>query len=212
MRQTLPIIITVTAALIVVITFFLPVFVTDEWAQEVLMQVQGQGMVWMMVIGSIAAGLGAVSLTAVHLPRVMRMKPEWWRSALLLLALLATTVIGLGWGIQNPLYMYLFNNLYTPLASSLMALLAFFLAAAAFRAFRVRNLQAALLVLSAAVVILGTLPAGQALWGGFGRLSRWLLEVPGMAGLRGIGLGASLGAIAIMLRVILGLERGYHVG
>lgn len=193
-------------------TFFLPIFTSEETALDFAGQVQGQGMVWMMVIGSIAAGLGAVSLTQVHLPLVIRRKKEWWRSALLLLALFSTVIIGLGWGVQNPLYMYIFNNLFTPLASSLMALLAFFLAAAAFRAFRIRNAQAAVLVISAAIVILGTLPAGMAVWGGFSKLSRWVLEVPGMAGLRGIGLGATLGAVAIMLRVILGLERGYHIG
>jgi len=40
----------------------------------------------------------------------------------------------------------------------------------------------------------------------------WIMDVPNTAGSRGILLGATLGGIAVLLRVILGIERGHFVG
>jgi hypothetical protein len=70
----------------------------------------------------------------------------------------------------------------------MFALLAFFVASAAFRAFRARNAEAALLLVSAIIILIGRAPMGRA-----------------------IMLGAAIGALATGLRVILGLERS-HLG
>ena len=55
------------------------------------------------------------------------------------------------------------------------------------------------------VVLLGSTPlAGSGWLAGF---RDWLIRVPGMAGTRGLVLGAALGAVITGLRVILGAER-----
>jgi len=91
-------------------------------------------------------------------------------------------------------------------AGSLIGLLAFYIASAAFRAFRVRNIEATILLVAAVVVMLGRIPAGEGI---FGRFTEWLMQVPNGAAQRGIIIGAALGAASLSLRVILGIERSY---
>jgi hypothetical protein len=93
----------------------------------------------------------------------------------------------------------------------MFALLAFFIASAAFRAFRARNVEAALLLGSAILIMLGRVPLGRAISGWLPWISDWIIDIPNNAGRRAIMMGAALGAIATSLRVILGLERS-HLG
>ena len=41
------------------------------------------------------------------------------------------------------------------------------------------------------------------------KLKDWILDVPAMAGVRGILLGAALGALLTGIRLLLGVERPY---
>jgi CHASE1-domain containing sensor protein len=96
-----------------------------------------------------------------------------------------------------------------PLASTVMALLGFYITYAAYRAFRLRSLEATVMMLSAAVVILGSDPVGGALSRGI--LPTWAdfdnrIIAAGMQ--RGLRLGIAVATIAASLRILLGLERG----
>jgi hypothetical protein len=93
----------------------------------------------------------------------------------------------------------------------MFALLAFFIASAAFRAFRMRNVESGLLLGAAILVMLGLVPIGRAISPMFPQIQEWIVDVPNNAGRRAIMMGAALGAIATGLRVILGLERS-HLG
>ena len=63
--------------------------------------------------------------------------------------------------------------------------------------------------------MLGRVPVGEALTKGLPNpiqlpvVADWLLEIPQMAAKRGILIGASLGGVAMSLRIILGIERTY---
>jgi hypothetical protein len=102
----------------------------------------------------------------------------------------------------------------------MFSLLAFFIASAAFRAFRARNAEATLMLVAACVVMLGLTPPFVQLWDslvpvlpGLPTTAKdWILEVPNMASRRAILLGIGLGAIAQSFRIILGLERTYLGG
>lgn len=58
--------------------------------------------------------------------------------------------------------------------------------------------------------MLGETPLGD-LFGGLGRFAGWLLRVPATGAYRAIQIGATLGALATALRVLLGIERA-HLG
>jgi hypothetical protein len=115
------------------------------------------------------------------------------------------------WGTSGRVYTWWYDHVFAPCNATMFALLAFFIASAAFRAFRARNLEAALLLGAAILVMIGRVPIGRSISPWFPELAEWIIDVPNNAGRRAIMMGAALGAIATSLRVILGLERS-HLG
>jgi hypothetical protein len=115
------------------------------------------------------------------------------------------------WGPEGRAFKWLYDHVFAPCNATMFALLAFFIASAAFRAFRARNVEAALLLGAAILVMLGRVPIGRLVSESFPYIADWLVDVPNNAGRRAIMMGAALGAVATGLRVILGLERS-HLG
>jgi hypothetical protein len=115
------------------------------------------------------------------------------------------------WGADGRVRTWIFDHVFAPCNATMFALLAFFVASAAFRAFRARNLEAGLLLGAAIVVLLARAPIGALLSDGLPDLAQWILDVPSNGSRRAIMMGAAVAAIATSLRVILGLERS-HLG
>jgi hypothetical protein len=115
------------------------------------------------------------------------------------------------WGPTGRVYTWIYDHVFSPCNATMFALLAFFIASAAFRAFRARNVEAGLLLGAAILIMIGRVPIGRALSPAFPAIAEWIVDIPNNAGRRAIMMGAALGAIATSLRVILGLERS-HLG
>jgi hypothetical protein len=115
------------------------------------------------------------------------------------------------WGKDGRVFVWIYDHVFAPCNATMFALLAFFVASAAFRAFRARNVEAALLLGTAILMMLGRAPIGRAIADSLPDVAQWLLDVPSNGGRRAIMMGAAIGAIATGLRVILGLERS-HLG
>jgi hypothetical protein len=101
------------------------------------------------------------------------------------------------------------NYIRRPLEATVMALLGFYITYAAYRAFRVRSLEATVMMLSAAVVIIGSDSFGGWLTGG--RLTAaadFDNRVLNSGMQRGLLIGIGVAIIAGSLRLMLGLERG----
>ena len=89
--------------------------------------------------------------------------------------------------------MWIYNNLYSPMQATMFALLAFFIASAAFRAFRIRTVEAGLLAVAALIVMLGRVPVGdyadargcRERTAAAARCSEWIMDVPQNAAKRG---------------------------
>jgi len=84
--------------------------------------------------------------------------------------------------------------------------LAFFIVTAAYRTFRLRNLDAGILLATSLVLLLAQLPLGAPY---LRPLRDWLLSVPVTAAVRGLLLGVALGTMATSLRVLLAIDRPY---
>lgn len=112
-------------------------------------------------------------------------------------------------------FMEIYRYIFTPLSSTMFALLAFFVASASYRAFRARNKEATLLLVAGFLVMLGAVPIGEMLSikGVFSvaEVSDFIMNVPVMSVQSGIMIGVALGVISTSLRLILGIERS-HLG
>ena len=120
--------------------------------------------------------------------------------------------IGVPFGPQYPAFEWLFNNIQVPMDATMFSLLAFFIASAAYRAFRARSFEATLLLVTAIIVMLGNVPVGDLIWSETSSMKQWILNNPNLSARRGIILGVSLGVISQSIRIILGIERSYLGG
>jgi hypothetical protein len=103
-------------------------------------------------------------------------------------------------------YKLLYDGLFTSLGSAMFALLGFYMAAAAYRAFRIRSIESALMMTAALIVMLGQIPFGLWLWDGFSSLRLWLLTTPSTAAFRAIKFGASIAGLVMAFRMWLSIE------
>ncbi len=176
--------------------------------------------IWLRIVYAFAFFLGLFSLLNLHWTRIRRRQAGWGYSLIVHIgfALMALFVFyNDGNGPFSPQaaaggYQWLFLYIHVPAGATMFSILAFFIASAAYRTFRARTPEAALLLVAAVIVMLGRVPIGAYISDLIPQASEWLMEVPNLAAKRGILLGVSLGAIATSLRIIFGIERAYLGG
>ena len=210
MKRTVPLVVTFFVGIFMIGEFFIPHYQYRVWTAEFL--------VWGLILAAAAFVLGLINLIQVNLPKVLRREQDWGYKLIMLLALAGTLVAGFAGGqdrqSDGTAYQWIFDYVFVPLNATMFALLAFYIASAAFRAFRARNLDATVLLAAAILVMLARVPIGESLplVGDYlPRFMNWIMDVPNIAARRAIFIGAALGAVATGLRVILGLERS-HLG
>jgi hypothetical protein len=189
---------------------------------------------WLIIVAGFALLLGVVNVIQNGARRVARREKGWFFSVVLLIGLFITGGIGIwstvsGVGITTrpdgsvTPFQWIAMNMFQPLQSTIFALLAFFMASAAFRAFRARNTEATILLVAGILVMAGRVPlleflaapfpalqpSAAAASQGLGKLTEWIMDTPNGAAQSGIIIGAALGAASMAIRVILGIERGY---
>ena len=233
MKRLVPLLITALGGFVLIVAYFIP---------------YGQGLgeratVWFDVLASIAFVLGGGNLLKVHLKNVSDRVRGWGYSVIVLVSFVVTLVVGLGkigvgpsaqfpafpWSGQyrqmGGLFWSFYEYAFKPLTATIFAMLAFYVASAAFRAFRAKNFEALLLLGTAFIILLGRTFAGVLLtswidpdvWWGFKyftglkieNLTVYIMSVFTTAGNRAIMIGIALGIVATSLRVLLGLDRSY---
>ena len=169
---------------------------------------------WAVLLAGAALIVGLVNLVSVHWRKVGLLEEGWIYSAVLILALVITLGLGLFFGPDNSVALFIFSNFQLPVETSLMALLAVSLVVAGFRLVsRRRDLYTLIFLATALFVMVGTAPWPLPGLGTFEVVVRdlraWISQVWAAGGARGILLGVALGATATGLRVLLGTERPY---
>lgn len=200
MNKILPIAAAVACGLFALVDFFVPDPLIDSVGAVLV-----EGVTILAAFGLI---LGVANLMAVHARRVYTRVSERSQSVVLVVASLATLAIGLLWPGSKGVA-WVFQHIYYPLQASMAALLAFFIVSAFYRAFRLRNAQAFVLLVVSLFVFLAQLPFSGALSPYLPIIREWLFAVPVTAGVRGIILGSALGTIATSLRVLLAVDQLY---
>lgn len=96
---------------------------------------------------------------------------------------------------------------FFPLGAAMFSLLAFYIANAAYRSFRVRSLEAMIMMIAALVVMLGQIPHGPLyISEELPRVRLWLLENLSTPAFRAIYFGAAIAGLAWAVRMWLSLE------
>ncbi len=232
MKTTIPLIVAFLSGIVLIFAFFFnPDRVFIGAAQEVVLQ-------WMTIISGFALVLGVVSILRVNSAKVKRREAGWHYKLATVISVLvmaipailpvssktfggkifytvfpenSASLFGTGTG---SIYDWLFNYVDSPMMETMFAMLAFYIASAAYRAFRARNAEATLLLLTATIVMMWRVPIGEAFLRLFSTqlpdyINMFLMNGFNVAVQRGIIIGAALGAAAMSLRIILGIERTY---
>jgi len=218
MRTTVPIAVAFLSGLILVVAFFIP---PGNWLSDLSQDLN----VWVTIVGGFTLLLGVVSITRVSWQSIQRKRPGWGYKILTLIAIFAMaipSVLSPKWSPlfgrgQGSVFDWLFTNLQAPMMATMFATLAFYIASAAYRAFRTRTAEATILLITACLVMLWRVPMGEAFLNYFpgdipGFLNTYIMGGANMAVQRGIIIGAALGASSMSLRIILGIERTYMGG
>ena len=218
MKREVPLFLTAVIGMFMILSFFVPhqwVSVPADFLQTCAIIVVAFGYV-----------LGGANVLRVNLEAISKREPDWGYKFVLVGSLIVTFVVGIFDGIrshgafpgENSPSKWIYDNMYSAMGATMFALLAFFIASAAFRAFRIRTVEAGLLAVAALIVMLGRVPIGDVMtswlpeWLRLGSLQQWIMDYPQNASKRAILIGAALGVMATGLRVILGIERTYLSG
>jgi hypothetical protein len=226
MKRTVPLIITFLGGFVLIIAYFIPA--TQGWGET--------AAIWFDILAAIAFIIGGGNLLRIHLKKISERKAGWIYSVITATAFLLTLAVGLfKFGVNpNPafpdfawsggyreigsMFWWLYEYVFKPLTATMFAMLAFYIASAAFRAFRAKNFEAILLLGTAFIILLGRTFAGVFLtsWipdsvSGFRieNMTIYIMSVFNTAGNRAIMIGIALGVASTSLKVLLGIDRSY---
>lgn len=226
LRRTIPTAIGFFFGVMMLIDYFVPHRAVTSFA--------GQVQQWALIVVAFAYALGGLNILGIHLKKISRRQRDWGYSCVTVLSLLVMLVFGFmseavtytaadgtevalgGKGPGSPL-IWIYDATYVPLGATVFSLLCFYIASASFRAFRIRNWQAATLAISALIVMLSAVPLTIKLvdtvvpgsGADLAYFRSWIMEALQNAGKRAILIGVALGTIATGIKIILGIERPY---
>ncbi len=201
MRKQIPIYFVFTSGIVMIIQYFIP-SEESEWLFTYAND-------WVIVIGIFALALGIWSLLKSEFRKLKDPKERFYAGVLLFGYFI---MIFTGLKRENleagSLMMDIFSNVLIPIQATIFSLLAFYIASAAYRAFRARTVLATILLLTAFIIMARLIPLGP-----ISTLNQygvaWILAIPNMAAKRAITMGVGLGVIATCIKIILGIERTY---
>ncbi|MCS7301122.1 MAG: hypothetical protein NZ556_06160 [Fimbriimonadales bacterium] len=243
-RYLLIAVVTFIAGLFFAAEFFLPV---DETGKNILtdpfQRLQGS----LQVITALSLGLGTYGLVRLHLRNAVQRRAQWGYSIVLLIAFVTMAFFSI-WntlaekellGVQRtPLleraFTLLFDYTLIQLDATMFSLIAFYIFSAAYRAFRIRSVEASILMFTAMIVMIGIVPLGKLISDTVGlpttmteemrtnpfmletilyslrlpEIANWILNALNAPVQRAIEFGVGIGALAMAIRLWLSLERG----
>ncbi len=185
------------------------VIILDNFIKYKPLQTTSQVLTsWVVVISGFAMLLGAVNMILVHTKRIQS-RDRSDESSLLLLSLFVMIIFGVFVGRNSGIFKFLFDNVVVPAGSTFYSVAIFYIASAAYRVFRVKNLAGFVVLAAAFLEIMGRMPMVVAVSDRFPVIAEWLMGPPTVGAQRAVMISGAVGAIALGIRVLLGIERGH---
>jgi len=219
MRRNVPLLLVLLTGLFAALAAFVP-----HPAVQNADEIMRNDVIRILTAFGLVLGIG--SILQHHFLKIRRHAQYWQYSYITVVVLFVSAIIGVFGGIDPSrpgilptrigsfsFHMQtLYTNVMVPLGATMFAMLAFFMASAAYRAFRARTVEATLLLAAAFILMLGSVPLGRMIHPQLPSFAEWILTVPNTAAKRGILFGIQLGIFATSLKIILGIERGWLGG
>lgn len=189
--------------------------------------------------------LGIFSLVRIHSSKLFKKQKDWVFSAVLLGSALLMVTFGYwdyiqkefndpnklltkaeNWSWVNYTSDLLFDGLIQQMDAAMFSIIAFFILSAAYRAFRIRSIEATVMMASAVILMMSLMGALDFLWTttitnlAHGNeasflnnfrldiVAGWIKSYLQIPAIRALDFGVGLGALAMGLRIWLGLEKG----
>ncbi|MFX0205220.1 MAG: hypothetical protein ACFFDT_04490 [Candidatus Hodarchaeota archaeon] len=134
-----------------------------------------------------------------------RTSKHWYLGIWFILLLLVTIYLGIT---KDPFYSTWYSSFSATVKLAIYATTGLYTASAFFRAMRIRNIDAALLILTAVLTLIGNITVGAAIWPGFPLIRTWLQDVTNSSYLRASNIVLGIGSLSFGLRILLGKEKG----
>jgi hypothetical protein len=195
------------------------------------------------ILTAFLIGLGVYSLINIHGRKIMKQQKDWAFSLVLLVSMVVMTVFAfldwksrqgpaaaaledpVNWGFVHYARDFMFEGLFQQMEAGMFSIIAFYILSAAYRAFRVRSIEASILLVTALVVMLSLLGAVSFLSQGavdgvtggnpnaflqnfsLGSVKGWIENNVQGPAIRGLQFGVGIGLLALALRIWLSLEK-----
>jgi hypothetical protein len=204
------------------------------------------------VLAAFLLGLGVFSILSIHLKRIFKKHEDRFFSIVLIVSMLAMIWFGYAdWILrefrakevyaatptlmvwENQGFDLMFDGMLQQMDAAMFSMIAFFILSAAYRAFRVRSVEATVLMASALILMFSLMGAVETPFAGFidsltantnsahvpdpghwlnnlkiATIGNWVKSFLQVPSLRALEFGVGLGALAMGLRLWLGLEKG----
>jgi len=103
---------------------------------------------------------------------------------------------------------FIFEGLFAPLGAAMFSLLAFYVATAAYRTFRIQTVESAIMMFAALIVVLGQIPFGPLyISDQLPAMREWLMEYLSTPAFRAILMGSMIAGLGMAMRMWLSLEK-----
>lgn len=181
----------------------------------------------MQIIGAFGMFIALINLMMFHGKKLSRREEGSYNSLIFISGLLYMAIFTAFIQVEEPLRFFKvgvdfgYNSIMVPMGAAVFSMITFYLISAAYRSFRIRSLEAALLMIAAVIVMMGQMPIGE--WAtmylperlAFLKLpwlSQKILTVINAAAYRGVWIGMLVGMFAISLRIWLGIDNSVYAG
>ena len=163
---------------------------------------------WASVMAMFALIIGVYNIVSFHYGQIKARKPgEWYLSAYTIILLFFSTGLGLAMGINSALYIWLWFNFSGWLYMCSLAIQGYYMLSGAYRAMRVRSMEATVFLIAAVIVVLAQIPLASTFWPGVIPIGDWLIMFPNTGAKTGIAVGVGVGIVALGARTLYGKEK-----
>jgi hypothetical protein len=168
---------------------------------------------WTIVILAFTVVIGVLSLVQHNIQQIVKKTSTTQKFYSVWVLIIFSLFLFLGLllpdGTKNSLYANMYNSIYVSSTSGLWSLHCFWILLAVYRAFKTKNVESSILMITSLIVLIGLAPWGGLIWSGFSPLEEWILTVPFTGGQRALYIAAAVGIVVGCIRTWLGRETGY---